>query len=110
MKFISDVLSTLAKSRELTFTRGGETVEPEIVFADNGILPYMTDEANKLCDFIFGWRAQAQEFPDSSGFHGRKVQLNDDLDRLYILCMFLYDQLLNWQDQAPDKVINLDNF
>ena len=109
MQFISDVLITLAKTKELKFTRGGEAVEPEVVFAANGILPHMTDEANKLCDFIFGWRAQAQEFPDPEGFHNRRIQYSDDLDRLYILCMFLYDQLLNWQDQAPDKVINLDN-
>lgn len=110
MQFISEVLATLAKSKELKFTRNGESIAPEVVFAANGILPYMTDEANKLCDFIFGWRARAQEFPDSEGFHNRRIKFNDELDRLYILCMFLYDQLLNWQDQSPDKTINLDNF
>ncbi|MCF6768442.1 hypothetical protein L3V86_08705 [Thiotrichales bacterium 19S11-10] len=110
MQFISDVLVTLAKAKGITFTRQGSPIEPEVVFAPNGILPHMSDEANKLCDFIFGWRAQGQEFPDQDGFHGRRLQLNDDLDRLYILCMFLYDQLLSWQDNAPDKVIDLDNF
>jgi hypothetical protein len=110
MQFISDVLVTLAKAKEIKFSRNGEPVEPEAVFAQNGILPHMSDEANKLCDFIFGWRAQGNEFPDQTGYHGRRIELNDDLDRLYILCMFLYDQLLGWKDQAPDGVVNLDNF
>ena len=53
---------------------------------------------------------QASVFPDQTGYHGNRIELNDDLDRLYILCMFLYDQLLSWKDQAPNGVINLDNF